>query len=119
MCGDQNISFRKPIKAMLENVADIDGQVGFLESTGPLLDRYCSFWDTSQCVLPGAALSKPKKGSWHKYVQFILLKLTNQISGPILVKPKPKHQSPQSIPDWLKFFWKDDRLLLIGYICEK
>lgn len=37
MCGDQNISFRKPIKAMLENVADIDGQVGFLESTGPLL----------------------------------------------------------------------------------
>lgn len=58
MCEDQNIAFKKTIKAVLDNVADIYRQIGFLGHLLCLsLYLYCLCKDTSQCKFPGAELS--------------------------------------------------------------
>lgn len=57
MCENQNISFKKTIKAVFENVAYIYRQIGFLDHLLCLsLDLYCLCKDTSLCKFPGAEL---------------------------------------------------------------
>ena len=71
-------------------------------------------------MLTGAELPKEKKGrSWDKYVQFILLKLVNQIGSPILVKKKKKkNPSTQSIFEELTTVLKTWPTTL-SYICGR
>ena len=69
-------------------------------------------------MLTGAELPKEKKGrSWDKYVQFILLKLVDQIDSPILVKKKKKKkiQAHKAYLRPSQLSWKRDQLLSVTF----